>query len=141
MTEAQVLMGHSRELEEIYMGCYIHRTPGRLRVKIPSLKRNVKLADELTLLLREKQGIDSIEVNSLTGSLKVNFDESQVTSTTLLNVLSQEGHIDMTKLVSSSRYMDTVFSEAGRVVSRAIVSLALDKALEGSSLSIIAALI
>ncbi|MGO8880878.1 MAG: HMA2 domain-containing protein [Desulfomonilaceae bacterium] len=123
------------------MGFYIHETPGRLRLKIPGLKRNVELADELTLLLREKRGIDSIDVNALTGSVKVNFDESQVTSTTLLNLLSQEGHIDLTKLVSSSRYMDTVFSEAGRVASKAILSLVLDKALEGSSLSIIAALI
>ena len=141
MTAAQVLMVHSRELEEICMVFYIHRTPGRLRVKIPSLKRNVELADELTLLLREKHGIHSIEVNALTGSLKVNFDESQVTSTTLLNVLSQEGHIDLNKLVSSSRYMDTLFSDMGRFASKAIVSLAVDKALEGSSLSIIAALI
>ncbi|MDR3603382.1 MAG: hypothetical protein P4L38_02015 [Syntrophaceae bacterium] len=123
------------------MGFYVHETPGRLRLKIPSLKRNVELADELTLLLCEKQGIDSIEVNALTGSIKINFDESQVTSTTLLNLLSQEGHIDLAKLVSSSRYMDTVFSQAGWVASKAIVGLALDKALEGSSLSIIAALI
>ena len=123
------------------MGFYIHATPGRLRLKIPGLKRNVVLADELTRLLREKQGIDLIEVNPLTGSLKVNFDESQMTSTTLLNLLSQKGHIDLTKLVSSSRYMDTVFSEAGRVVSKAILGLALDKAFEGSSLSILSVII
>ncbi|MCL5124944.1 MAG: hypothetical protein M1511_10690 [Deltaproteobacteria bacterium] len=123
------------------MGFYLHKTPGRLRVKIPGLKRNVELANELTLLLREKQGIHLIEVNPLTGSIKVNFDESQVSSTTLLNLLSQEGHIDLTKLVSSSRYMDTMFFQAGRVASKAIVGLALDKAFEGSSLSIIAALI
>jgi hypothetical protein len=123
------------------MDFYLHRTPGRLRLKIPGLKRNVELADDLTLLLREKQGIDSIEVNALTGSIKVNFDESQMTSTTLLKLLSQEGHIDLTKLVSSNRYMDTVFSQAGWIASKAIVGLVLDKALEGSSLSIIAALI
>ena len=123
------------------MGFYLHKTPGRLRVKIPGLKRNVELADELTLLLREKQGIHLIEVNPLTGSIKVNFDESQVTSNTLLNLLSQEGHIDLTKLVSSNRHMDTVFFQAGRFASKAIVGLALDKAFEGSSLSIIAALI
>ena len=123
------------------MDFYLHRTPGRLRLKIPGLKRNVELADELTLLLREKQGIDSIEVNALTGSLTVNFDESQVSSSALLNLLSQEGHIDLSKLVSSSRYMDTLFSDVGRFASKAIVSLAVDKAFEGSSLSIIAALI
>ncbi|MGA8833266.1 MAG: HMA2 domain-containing protein [Desulfomonilaceae bacterium] len=123
------------------MDFYLHRTPGRLRLKIPGLKRNVELADELTLLLCEKRGIHLIKVNALTGSIKVNFDESQVTSDALLNLLSQEGHIDLTKLVSSSRYMDTVFSQAGWVASKAIVGLALDKALEGSSLSIIAALI
>ncbi len=123
------------------MGFYLHETPGRLRLKIPGLKRNVVLAEELTLLLHEKQGIHLIEVNPLTGSIKVNFDESQVTSSTLLNLLSQEGHVDLAKLVSSSRYMDTMFFKAGRVASKAIMGLALDKALEGSSLSIIAALI
>lgn len=123
------------------MEFYLHSTPGRLRLKIPSLKRNADLVDELTLLLRGIDGVYSIDINPLTGSVKVNFDESRVTSAALLNLLSAEGHIDLSKLVSSSRYMDTLFSDMGRFASKAIVSLAVDKAFEGSSLSIIAALI
>jgi hypothetical protein len=123
------------------MGYYIHNTPGRLRLKIPQLKRNIRLADDLSLLLGEKNGVQSVEINTLTGSLKVNFNDSVVSSNSLLNLLSQEGHIDLTKLISSKNHMDSVFSSAGKVASKALISLALDKAFEGSSLSIIAAFI
>ena len=123
------------------MGYYIHNTPGRLRLKIPQLKRNIRLADDLSLLLGEKNGVQSVEINTLTGSLKVNFNDSVVSSNSLLNLLSQEGHIDLTKLISSKNHMDSVFSGAGKVASKALISLALDKAFEGSSLSIIAAFI
>jgi hypothetical protein len=123
------------------MGYYIHNTPGRLRLKIPQLKRNIMLADEISLMLREKRGVQSVEINTLTGSLKVNFNDSIISSNSLLNLLSQEGHIDLTKLVSSKNHMDSLFSGAGQVASKALFSLAIDKAFEGSSLSIIAAFI
>ncbi len=123
------------------MGYYIHNTPGRLRLKIPQLKRNVRLADEISLLLNEKNGVQSVEINTLTGSLKVNFNDSVVSSNLLLNLLSQEGHVDLTKLVPSKNHMDSMFSGAGKFASKALISLALDKAFEGSSLSIITAFI
>lgn len=123
------------------MGYYIHNTPGRLRLKIPQMKRNITLADEISLMLREKRGVQSVEINTLTGSLKVNFNDSIISSNSLLNLLSQEGHIDLTKLVSSKNHMDSLFSGAGQVASKALLSLAIDKAFEGSSLSLLAAFI
>lgn len=123
------------------MRFYIHEVPGRLRVKIPGLKRNFDLADELRLLLREKQGINSLEVNALTGSIKINFDESKVTSAALLNLLSMEGHVDLTKLLSSGKYIDKMFSQFGRVASKAILGIAIDKIFEGSSFSILSVII
>jgi len=123
------------------MGYYIHNTPGRLRLKIPQLKRNVMLADELSLMLREKRGVNTVDINTLTGSLTINFNSMAISDNSLLSLLSQEGHIDLTKLVSSTRYMDNLFSDAGKVASKALFSLALDKAFEGSSLSVLAAVI
>ncbi|MFH0959557.1 MAG: hypothetical protein V1897_12715 [Pseudomonadota bacterium] len=123
------------------MGYYIHNTPGRLRLKIPQLKRNMMLADEISLTLREKTGVQSVEINTLTGSLKVNFNHSIVSSNSLLNSLSQEGYIDLSKMISSKQHMDSIFSDAGKVASKALFSLAIDKAFEGSSLSLLAAFI
>ena len=76
------------------------------------------LADEISLMLREKRGVRSVEINTLTGSLKVNFNDSIISSNSLLNLLSQEGHVDLTKLVSSKNHMDSVFSGAGQVASK-----------------------
>lgn len=123
------------------MGYYIHNTPGRLRLKIPRLKRNIALADELSLMLKEKQGVRSVEINTLTGSITINFYSTAINSNSLLSLLSQEGHVDLTQLVPSKRHMDTMFSEAGKLASKALLSLALDKAFEGSSLSVLAAVI
>lgn len=99
------------------------------------------LADEFSLMLREKRGVRPVEINTLTGSLKVNFNHSIVSSNSLLNLLSQEGHVDPTKLVSSKNHMDSVFSGTGKVALKTLFSLGIDKAFEGSSPSIIAAFI
>ncbi|MGC8659768.1 MAG: HMA2 domain-containing protein [Desulfomonilaceae bacterium] len=123
------------------MSFYLHNTPGRMRIKIPALKRNPNLADDLYALLHRRSGVKSLQINTLTGSIKINFDESMIKPSTLVGLLSLEGHLDPSRIVSTKKYMDKVFSEAGGTISRAILGLVLDKAFEGSSLSILTMLI
>lgn len=57
---------------------YVHLTPGRIRLKIPGLKRNDYLAEKIHTAIENIAGIDRVETNLLTGTLLVLFDENLV---------------------------------------------------------------
>ncbi len=123
------------------MVCYLHEVPGRLRIKIPRIKRNPEKAGELRNLLQAVAGVKSTSVNLLTGSAVIQFDSELVRSQSLLSLLANENYIDLGRAVTSQQYVERALSDAGKTVSKALLGLALDKALEGSSLSIITAFI
>lgn len=123
------------------MDHYIHNTPGRLRLKIPSLKRNTHEINELSLMLKGRAGIKLVDVNSLTGSVTINYDQNRTNVSELLTILSQEGFINLSRLVPSHRYMDRMFSRAGETASKALINIAVDKVFEGTPLSMLAAFI
>lgn len=123
------------------MSHYIHNTPSRLRLQIPTLKRDIHRINEIKLLLRGRQGVESVEISDVTGSVKINFDRYETDANQLLGLLAQEGYVDMNKLVPSHQYMDRMFSKVGETASKALFNFAVDKAFEGSSLSMIAAFI
>ena len=57
---------------------YVHLTPGRIRLKVPDLKRNDYLAEKIHNALENIEGIDQVGTNLLTGTLLVHFDENLV---------------------------------------------------------------
>ena len=57
---------------------YVHLTPGRIRLKVPGLKRNDYLAEKIHNAIENIKGIDQVETNLLTGTLLVHFDENLV---------------------------------------------------------------
>lgn len=123
------------------MNHYIHNTPGRLRLKIPSLKRNTHEINELSLMLKDRSGIQFVDVNSLTGSVTINYDQNTTNVSELLTILSQESYIDLSRLIPSHQYMDRMFSRVGETASKALINLAVDKVFEKTSLSMLVAFI
>ena len=57
---------------------YVHLTPGRIRLKVPDLKKNDYLAERLHDALERIDGIAQVRTNLLTGTLLANFDETKV---------------------------------------------------------------
>jgi len=57
---------------------YVHLTPGRIRLKVPGLKRNDYLAEKIHNALENIEGIDQVGTNLLTGSVLVHFNENIV---------------------------------------------------------------
>ena len=123
------------------MAFYLHEVPGRLRIQIPSLKRSPLRAQEIQDLLEDLSGIKSTSVNTVTGSIIIHYDPDIVHSRTILTLLSREEYIDVTRAVSSHQYVETALSNAGHFASKALIGIALDRALQGSPLSILTAFI
>jgi hypothetical protein len=123
------------------MSHYVHEVPGRLRVKIPSLKRNPREATSIQSLLRRVSGVGTVTVNTVTGSVVVHFDAGVVTSRFILSVLSREGYVDLSRAMSHQQYMEAAFAKVGREASKALLGYALDRVFQGTPLAVVAALI
>lgn len=119
----------------------LHAVPGRLRIKIPGLRRNRHLADELCRQLNRLYGVESTSANSLTGSVLVCYDSGVISSAAILTFLSRENYIDLTKSVSGEQSKEDAFARVSEAACKALLGLALDRALKGSPLSILTAFI
>ena len=122
------------------MSYYVHEVPGRLRVKIPSLKRNPRVALSIQSLLKRLVGVAGVSVNTVTGSVVVHFDARTVTSHSILTLLSHEGYIDLARAMSHQQYVEAAVAKVGREASKALLGYALDRVLQGTPLAVVAAL-
>lgn len=119
----------------------MHELPGRLRIKIPSLKRNPREALRLQCLIEHISGVESTSTNAVTGSIVVKFDPATVSSRQIMDVLSREGCIDLGELIKSQQSLDPGLTKAGAVASKALLGIVIEKAFEGSPLTLLAAFI
>jgi len=123
------------------MSYYIHNIPGRLRVKTPLVKGSPNTAQDVQRLLEAIEGIDSTAANTLTGSVVINYNSKTVDSGRILDILQQKGYFDISKVKTNDVYMQDAVSKAGGIIGKALVGLFLEKAFEGSALSLLTVLI
>jgi len=123
------------------MSYYVHHVPGRLRVKSPWVKGDSTVAQEVEGLLRRKAGVRSAAVNTVTGSVLVNYDPSIIGSQDLLRVFNEKGYFDPSQVMNSDQYVRGKISQTGKVLGKAILGLVLEKTFEGSPLTLLTALI
>lgn len=65
----------------------MHAHPGRVRLKLPQIKRDPGFAREVKELLGPVPGIKKVETSSLTGSLLILYDSSRIGSLETLEAL------------------------------------------------------
>lgn len=123
------------------MSYYLHELPGRLRIKIPSLKRNPQEALRLQGLIEDISGVESTATNAVTGSIVVKFDPATVSSRQIMDILNREGCIDLGELIKGQQRPDPGLSMAGTVASKALLGLAIEKVFAGSPFALLTALI
>lgn len=73
------------------MSHYYHVVPGRLRIKSPFMKRNTNAnVAEIEGLLGTVGGINSFDINTITGSILVNYDPKVVSSKKIISILKRQ---------------------------------------------------
>jgi len=72
---------------------YIHDIPGRLRIRTEAIKRSEHAAAAVQELLHSTAGVLSAVANPLTGSITVTYDVSQLSSTSILELLRERGYL------------------------------------------------
>jgi copper chaperone CopZ len=123
------------------MSYYIHKVPGRLRVTVPLAKQS--LAREVCGLLGPVNGINSTDFNTITGSMVINYDSRVIGPEEILYKLQQAGYFDQMKGVANSQdiMLDTTIPKVGEAVAKVLLCTFVEKTLERSALSLIAALL
>lgn len=120
------------------MSHYIHHVPGRLRVKSPGLKRNTHAAAETRDHMARLHGVESTEVNTVTGSLVIKYDTRLVGGHTLINTLRGLGHL----LPHHGRgEIHSAGAGIGQKVSDTVVNKVLETVIERSATALIAAIL
>ncbi|MDA8388379.1 MAG: hypothetical protein M0Z58_06945 [Nitrospiraceae bacterium] len=123
------------------MGYYIHSVPGRLRVKSPLVKGNRRAAEEIEKLLGSVQGVDSVLVNTVTGSVTVSCERNSAVSDSVLERLAASGYFEPSRAVTHDQYIQRAASKAGRLIGKSIAGAFIGAAFEGTALSILTILI
>lgn len=123
------------------MSYYIHNVPGRLRIKSPAIKKNENAADDLRKILSSMNGIATVDINLITGSLLVNYNSKSLRHEDIVNVLQRKGYFDMSKAATNDQYIRASASKAGNIIGKAIFGAFAERALAGSPLALLTILI
>lgn len=123
------------------MSYYLHSVPGRLRVKVPQLRNNAQRCQKVQDLLMALAGVQDVEVNCLTGSVLVCYDDEVLNDTSIILFLEEENLFDMSLAKDASQHIKKMSVSAGETVGRFVFSWALGKALQRGGFSLLAAII
>lgn len=123
------------------MSHYIHHIPGRLRIKTPLVKRNYNLAQEVQELLNPIKGVQSVLINSVTGSILIEYSAEMVAPGAIQNLLKKAGYLDLSKTVTQDQYIQAKVSKTAKILWSAVSGAFVETALQGSSLSLLALLL
>ncbi len=67
----------------------VHFIPGRVRLKVPQLKRSPELKESMEAAFAAIPGVAGIEVNALTGSVLLSYDPRSITRKESAQALSE----------------------------------------------------
>ncbi len=123
------------------MDYYIHNVPGRLRLRTPLVKGNRASAKHVEGLVKQLRGVDSADVNTITGSVVVHYCQKTISSDVILSALENEGLFDSAKVVSHDQYIHKSASKAGQVIGKFLFGALVEKAIENAGLALVRAMI
>ncbi len=102
---------------------YIHRVPGRLRIRTPLLHGNPQKTDEFTKNMKNVSGILSLKINPLTGSALLLYDEKTINCEQLIGILEKYGYFDLAKSTTSDQLVEHISEKALGVAEEIIVTV------------------
>jgi hypothetical protein len=131
------------------MSHYLHHVPGRLRVKTRTLKNGGERAIEAQELLGALTGIEAIELNPVTGSMLIRYDETRVTSSQILGLLVAKDVINLLPKPQTRRPHDRIVDDPrGQIVENVTDSLTrflsdfiVEKVLQRAAVALVGAIV
>lgn len=124
------------------MALYLHHVPGRLRVRSPVLKRNEGKADDVRRLLEAAEGVISVKVNAITGSITIHYDPATVTKAGILAILrGQDCLPSEAELARQNESSATPAARIGRTFGETAAKVLVEMMIERFAAAAVGALI
>lgn len=120
---------------------YIHQVPGRLRIKNPEIKNNPGMARDMQACLLDAVGVERVTVNSVTGSVIINYDPDVLADDRLVAVLEECEYLDTSKAVTLNQCMQSKLTDVGTKVGKLCLGMLVEQGLKRTGLSFLAVLI
>jgi hypothetical protein len=89
------ILAHQRNVAMVPVFEYIHAISGRLRIKVPEVKRSPAFARRVEELFGEVEGIHQVQANPITGNVLFLHDPELVPARQILATLIAAGYMGM----------------------------------------------
>lgn len=121
------------------MSYLLHKIPGRVRIKVPTIRYSPGGAPVVQDLLETLPGVEKAHCNPVTGSVVVYYDESVTSPDEFIAALKERGHLNAARVGGSDAQPLEGFTaaKAGQIVARALLNVALDAALKNTPFSLL----
>jgi hypothetical protein len=123
---------------------FAHHVPGRLRVRISRLKRDMAAAQALRTELLQVEGVSSVSARTATGSIVIHYDDRRLDPGVLWDVLEDRGYRKEEKVrtgAAGSPVAGKLASAAVDHLARAAFDFALERAIGAPAATLVRALI
>ncbi|WP_354682364.1 HMA2 domain-containing protein [Cupriavidus necator] len=119
----------------------IHHVPGRLRLKLPAMKRNDDTARRIERSVTALPGVRDACANTLTGSIVIRFYPRLTTGEQIVAALRADGYVTAGMTLAAPARTSVATSERSASLADAIAKKAVDALVERCAVAVIAALI
>ena len=109
------------------MDYYYHYVPGRLRIQTPFIHGNPQNAATFEKTIQGLEGISSVEVDPVTGSALMRFDENQIKHEQIISFLEKKGYF----ILAKAKTCDEVVEQAAEKVLDVAEKIAVDSVEDG----------
>lgn len=123
------------------MAHYIHHVPGRMRVQTPLLKRDENRARAAEQFLQSIDGITTVRISVLTGSITLNYQKDVIDGETILRALEVRGYYRPESVRHADGQLHDLASRAGNAAGKMLFGFVVEKAVERSALMLVGALL
>jgi copper chaperone CopZ len=109
---------------------YLHVMDGRVRVKVPEMKRSASKALHVEEVIKSLEGITRVWPNPTTGNVLVYFDSAKLTHTDILLALKRAGYLREENSAPSFQVSERVVDTVSNAVARSIADVLMQRAME-----------
>ncbi len=120
------------------MSYVIHKIPGRVRIKVPTIRYSPGGAAVVAASLKSLPGVGAVSCNPVTGSVVVTYNEDMISVEKIVGTLKAQGHLNAAPMGFEASVSESFTpAKAGQIMAKALLQVALDAALKNTPFSVL----
>lgn len=109
----------------VFASTYIHALDGRLRIKLPKIKRALREALEVEIRLQQVAGVEEVSANPTTGNVLIHYNPGVIKQGEIIAFLRQSGYLPQPLIGSGMNDSPATMERLATSVAATIMEAAL----------------